>query len=141
MAKDVSAIGRLRNLEYFCAFQSFGPDSLQPLMGLENLVSLELGLSPRITDISCFDTNSLVGLRSLKLASDKIMTYPTIEPLGKLQSLEYLSISSAKTEDQKLQVLLELPNLKSVHLAEKCWAESEVQSLKDRGIDVRIGFS
>jgi len=140
-AKDISGLSDLRDLEYLCIHSLAGPLTLQPIMDLEKLCALELGLNKKITDFECFSQNKLRALRSIIIYANKPRIHvPSIKPLVKVPSLEYISIPTVHAADENLQVLAKLANLKFLHLAKKAWPKPELDAIRANGVSVKLGF-
>lgn len=140
-AKDISGLSELQDLEYLCIHQLSGPSTLQPIMDLENLCALELGLNNKITDLERFFENRLRTLRSIIIYANKArIDIPSIKPLAAVSSLEYISIPTVRAADEDLQSLANLPNLKFLHLAKSAWPQTELDAIKAKDISIKLGF-
>ena len=140
-AKDISTLADLHGLEFLCIHRMSGPTALQPIVALENLRVLELGLNSKIADLDCFANNNLHSLQSIQLYANKPrIDFPSIKPLSAVKTLEYLSIPTVRADDADLRPLLELPKLKYLHLAKKSWPKSELEVIEKANISFKLGF-
>ncbi len=137
-ARNLSPIASLQQLEYLCISHLMGERSLVPLVHSPKLVSLELGVSPASCDFSCFSENDLPSIRAVKIVSTKVTTVQTIRHFEAVQSLEYLSLPTIRTEDGDLRFLTELRNLRLVVLTKKGWRDSEIEVLRENGVQVAL---
>jgi hypothetical protein len=83
-------------------------------------------------NVICTQTDSkLFRLRGLSLEGSMWTTQivDSLNPLGQLTNLEFLSIANLKAKDKTLMPLLNLKKLKTLHLA-KWWPKSEMSILK-----------
>ncbi|MDJ0908495.1 MAG: hypothetical protein QNI99_04855 [Woeseiaceae bacterium] len=138
-AADLSGIGELSKLKCL-SLDTTGPATdLSPICRLQNLVSLSIGVSKRITTLDAFSTNSLSSLRALHLAesSYSVTTFDSLEPLGAIESLEYLALGQVRSKDRSLAAIAALPSLRAFQYDRNAKFESrDLDTLKSRGIDV-----
>ena len=136
---DLSGITRLSNLNCL-AMDTTGPATdLSPICQLKSLVSLSLGLSKRITTLDDSSTNSLSSLRALLLgsSSDAPVTLESLEPLGAIESLEYLVLVQVRSKDPSLAAIAKLPRLKAFQYDRNARFDLEdLDTMKARGVEV-----
>ena len=140
-ASDISGLANLKNLRYLSITSLSSADTLKPLTELQNLVSLGLGISSKITSLEDFSTNSLLSLRALHLgeSSERVVTVDSLEPLSAIPSLEYIAIGRIRTKDRSLACFLELPDLKALEIDNNAkFACADIDALKSRGISLSM---
>lgn len=140
-APDISGLANLRNLQYLSITSLSSARTLEPLTQLENLVSLGIGISAKITSLRDFSTNSLHRLRALHLgeSSERVITVDSLEPLSAISSLEYIAIGRLRTKDRSLAGLLELPDLKALEIDKNAqFARADIDALESKGISLSM---
>ena len=138
-AKDISGLANLKRLEYLSITSLSSATTLKPLTNLENLVSLGLGISEKISSLDDFTENSMHSLRALHLgeSGERVITVDSLEPLGALPTLEYVAIGRLRAKDSSLAGFLELPKLKALQLDKNArFPESDIESLRSKGVVV-----
>jgi len=140
-AKDISGLAKLKRLEYLSITSLSSATTLKPLTTLENLVSLGLGISEKISSLDDFSENSLRSLRALHLgeSGERVVTVDSLEPLGALTTLEYVAIGRLRSRDRSLAGFLELPKLKALQLDKNArFPDSDIDSLRSKGVVVSL---
>ncbi len=138
-AQDISGLARLKLLKYLSIVSLSSASTLKPLTELENLVSLGLGISTKITSLEDFSVNSMRSLRALHLgeSSERVITVDSLSPLGALPSLEYVAIGRIRSRDKSLSGFLELPHLKALQIDKNArFSSNDIDSLRSKGICV-----
>ena len=138
-ATDISGLANLKKLEYLSIVSLSSAESLGPLTGLRNMISLGLGISTKITSLEDFSVNSLRNLRALHLgeSSERVVTVDSLTPLGALKSLEYVAIGRIRTKDRSLAGFLELPFLKALEIDKNArFSSKDVELLASNGVRV-----
>ena len=138
-APNISGLANLKNLRYLSITSLSSAETLNPLTQLENLVSLGLGISSRITSLDDFSTNSLHSLRALHLgeSSERVITVDSLEPLSAIPSLEYVAIGRIRTKDRSLAGFLKLPALRALEIDKNArFARRDIDALESRGISL-----
>lgn len=138
-AADISGLAKLERLEYLSIVSLSSASSLQPLTKLKRLVSLDLGVSSKITSLGEFAKASMPRLRAFQFggSSDKPAKVDSLTPLRSLQSLEYVSLCGLRSEDDSLTALLDLPQLKALEVdANARFAKSDIDALRAKGARV-----
>jgi len=129
--KSIDAAAELPNLRAFHLGSSTGVQSIEVLakltrlqwLGLENLKQIET-LEP------LRHLRELIGL-AIDGSMWTTQLVDTLEPVGDLSQLRYLSITNFKTRDKTLAPLLQLRRLETLHAAQ-WWNDAEVEELRRR---------
>lgn len=127
--KSLSPIANTEFLRYLHIGSSPGIESILPLASQEGLEWLGLENVKRIDDLSPLE--ELTSLRGLLVEGSVWTTQrvKTLEPIGRLSQLEYLSIANLRAADETLRPLFSLRNLHSFHAAQ-WWDEKEIEELR-----------
>ena len=138
-ATDISGLANLKRLQYLCIESLSSTSNLQPVIALRELISLFIGISPKINSLEDFSQNSLYRLRALFLgeSSERVITVDSLNPLGAVSSLEYLVLGRIRSRDRSLSRLVDLPHLKVFQYDKNARFNSDhIDALKSRGIAV-----
>ena len=138
-APDISGLANLKKLQYLSITSLSSATTLAPLTGLQNLISLGLGISGKITSLEDFSVNSLDNLRALHLGenSERVVTVDSLTPLGAVKSLEYVAIGRIRTRDKSLAGFLELPMLKALEIDKNArFSSDDIESLTSNSVTV-----
>lgn len=127
--KSLSPIANASSLRYLHIGSSPGIKSILPLASQKGLKWLGLENLKRIDDLSPLEELTL--LRGLLVEGSMWTTQRvrTLEPIGRLSQLEYLSIANLRAADETLRPLFSLRNLHSFH-AGHWWDEEEIEELR-----------
>jgi hypothetical protein len=140
-APDISGLANLKRLEYLSITSLSSANTLRPLTNLENLVSLGLGISSKISSLYDFYENSMSRLRAFHLAEsgERVVTVDSLEPLSALSTLEYVAIGRIRSRDRSLAGFFRMPRLKALRLDKNArFPGSEIESLKLKGVIVSL---
>lgn len=127
--KSLSPVENASCLRYLHVRSSPGIESIHPLTSLQELEWLGLENLTRIDDLS--PVEDLRSLRGLLIEGSMWATQRvrTLEPIGRLSRLQYLSIANLRAADETLRPLFSLRNLQSFHAA-KWWDDKEIEELR-----------
>lgn len=127
--KSLSPLANAAALRYLHIGSSPGIESIRPLASRNELEWLGLENVKRIDDLSPLE--ELSSLRGLLVEGSTWRTQriKTLEPIGRLSQLEYLSIANLRAADKSLRPLFSLRNLHSFHAAQ-WWDETEIEELR-----------
>ena len=117
--RDVAALGALAHLATLRLAGATALGSLQPLIGLPNLVSLNVSQAHRLDGTNAL--SELVGLTSLSFGndhpgSDKSMVIADLRWVEPLQGLRSLALPGTRLVNPDLSPLLALPHLAELTL-------------------------
>ena len=138
-APDISGLANLKNLRYLSIVSLSSATTLKPLTELENLISLGLGISRKITSLEDFSENSMRSLRAIHLgeSSERVVTVDSLEPLSTLLALEYIALGRIRSRDRSLAGFLDLPQLKALEFDKNAkFSSNDVDSLRSNGVIV-----
>lgn len=138
-ASDISGLANLKRLQYLSIDSLSSASTLEPLMQLQDLISLGIGISTKITSLEDFSDNSLNSLRALFIgaSSERVITVDSLDPLGSLYSLEYLMVACMRSKDRSLAGLLKLRNLKALEVDKRAqFSKVDIEALESAGVVV-----
>ena len=138
-AADISGLANLRNLKYLSIVSLSSSVTLRPISELENLISLSLGISKKITSLEDFSRNSMHSLRALHLgeSSERVVTVDSLAPLGALPTLEYVALGRICAKDKSLAGFLNMPRLKALQIDKNAgFASTDIDALRSNGVIV-----
>ncbi len=127
--KSLGPVANAASLRYLHIGSSPGIESILPLASRKGLQWLGLENVKRIDDLSPLE--ELTALRGLLIEGSTWTTQrvKTLEPIGRLFQLEYLSIANLRAADETLRPLFSLRNLHSFHAAQ-WWDETEIEEIR-----------
>ena len=139
-APDLSPLKQLKHLEYLSLVSASSATDLAPIAALQHLVSLSLGISPKVTVLDDLFSNGFPRLRALSLGSSsegRLIHVDDFSPIGNASELEYVSLFSIRTKKPSLEFAYRLPKLKALqyHTAIK-FSPEDVQELRSRNVQV-----
>jgi len=140
-APDISGLANLKNLKYLSITSLSSATTLGPISELENLVSLDLGISAKISSLNDFSDNSMHSLRALHLgeSSERVITVDSLEQLRALPTLEYVAIGRIRSRDRSLAGFFELPKLKALQLDKNAgFPVGDIGALRSKGVAVSL---
>lgn len=110
--------------------------SIEPLREARNLIWLELENIKRISDLT--PIGEMRQLQGLAISGSVWTTQvvDTLEPIGLLQGLRYLSITNLRAKDKTLRPLFSLSSLEHFRAA-LWWSESELRHLYEANPKLR----
>lgn len=140
-AADISGLANLKRLQYLSIASLSSAKTIKPITTLENLISLGLGISSKISSLEDFSENCLHSLRALQLgeSSERVVTVDSIEPLSAVPTLEYIAIGRIRFRDRSLTACLELPGLKALELDKNAgFPSTDIELLRSKGVLVSL---
>jgi len=128
---DLSALRWAQQVRYLHLGQSARVNSLAPLASMSQLQWLGLELLSRVRDLEAI--SGLVGLEGLSLegSMETAWKVQTLEPVGRLHGLRWLSIANVRPEDGTLAPLFSLTNLE-IFVHASWWSQSELDEIHSR---------
>jgi Leucine-rich repeat (LRR) protein len=127
--KSLEALRIPKNLRHLWLGSSAGVESIDVLGELDSLFTLELQQLNRISDFSVL--SKLTGLVGLGIDGSMwtAQKIDTLEPLGNLRNLKYLTLVNTRLKDKSLDPIL---NLTELVRFDSSWnySESEFEKLK-----------
>ena len=139
-APDLSPLEELQQLEYLRLVSASSAVDLAPIGALRSLVSLSLGISPKVSSLDGLFSQGFPQLRALALGSSsegRLVHVDDLSPIGNASNLEYLSLFSIRTKAPSLGFAYRLPKLKALqyHTAIK-FSPDEVQEIRSRNVRI-----
>jgi Leucine-rich repeat (LRR) protein len=127
--KDLSSLRKLTRLRCLHLGSSTQVTSIDVLAELRGLFWLELENLRGIHDFSPLAAlTQLVGL-SLEGSAWRTQIVDSLEPIGRLKELRYLSLSNLRAKDRNLAPLIHLKKLRRLCLA-PWWNKQDLAALK-----------
>ena len=139
-APDLTPLEQLQRLEYLSLESASSAVDLTPIAAMRSLVSLSLGISPKVSTLDGLFSQGFPQLRAVSLGSSsegRLVHVDDFSPIGNASNLEYLSLFSIRTRNPSLEFTRRLPKLKALqyHTAIK-FSPDELQELRSRNIHV-----
>jgi Leucine-rich repeat (LRR) protein len=136
--QNLDALAEARGLRHFHLGSSASLESIDALAARTNLETLGLENVKRISDLG--PLGELRGLQQLAVEGSMWTTQhvETLEPIGRLSELRYLSLVNLRARDGTLRPLLALRKLRRFHAA-TWWDEAERQELRSLNPDMVDG--
>lgn len=126
--RSLAALRSAAGLRYFHLGSSPGLESIEPLASCTDLISLGLENVARITDLD--PVGELGQLEALAVEGSMWTTQyvETLEPIGRLTELRYLSLANLRAGDGTLRPLFALHELRRF-VGASWWDEAEREEL------------
>lgn len=134
--RSLDALQSAADLRYFHLGSSTGLESIEPLASCSELESLGLENINKIRDMG--PIGGLTRLKGLAMEGSTwtAQLVETLEPIGRLTELRYLSLANLRARDRSLRPLFSLRKLQRF-LAATWWDESEREELRRLNPEMR----